>query len=64
LILLREQKTVTQKDLTDKENRRLLHFLIYEHKMGVSLTELEKSVRKEKEDGIEPDRTQRLYIET
>jgi hypothetical protein len=64
LILLREQKTVTQKDLTDKENRRLLHFLIYEHKMGVSLTELEKSVRKEKEDGIEPDRRQRLYIET
>jgi hypothetical protein len=64
LILLREQKTVTQKDLTDKENRRLLHFLIYEHKMGVSLTELEKSVRKEKEEGIEPDRTQRLYIET
>jgi hypothetical protein len=64
LILLREQKTVTQKDLTDKENRRLLHFLIYEHKMGVSLTELEKSVRKEKEDGIEPDRMQRLYIET
>jgi hypothetical protein len=64
LILLREQKTVTQKDLADKENRRLLHFLIYEHKMGVSLTELEKSVREEKEAGIAPDRTQRLYIET
>jgi hypothetical protein len=32
--------------------------------MGVSLTELEKSVREEKEAGIAPDRTQRLYIET
>lgn len=64
LILLRDQKTVVQKDLKDKENRRLLHFLIYEHKMGVSLAGLEKSIRQEKEDGIEPDRRQRLYIET
>lgn len=64
LILLRDQKPVTQKDLKDKENRRLLHFLIYEHKMGISLGELGKMILKEKEDGVEPDRRQRLYIDT
>lgn len=47
LVLLREQKQVDQNDLLDKENRRLLHFLMYEHKMGISLSELQKSIRKE-----------------
>ena len=44
LVLLREQKTVQPSDLMDKENRRLLHFLAYEHKMGISLKELRRSV--------------------
>jgi hypothetical protein len=44
LVLLREQKTVQQSDLMDRENRRLLHFLMYEHKMGISLQELHKSI--------------------
>ena len=44
LVLLREQKTVQPADLLDKENRRLLHFLAYEHKMGISLKELRRSV--------------------
>ncbi|GKY94364.1 hypothetical protein MPSEU_000402300 [Mayamaea pseudoterrestris] len=35
LVLVREKKKVTKADLLDKENRRLLHFLMYEHKMGI-----------------------------
>uniref|UniRef100_A0A7S3KZA5 Uncharacterized protein n=1 Tax=Amphora coffeiformis TaxID=265554 RepID=A0A7S3KZA5_9STRA len=44
LVLLREQKTVQPADLMDKENRRLLHFLAFEHKMGISFKELRRSV--------------------
>jgi hypothetical protein len=46
LVLLREQKPVTQADVLDTENRRLLHFLMYEHKMGMSVKDLQKKVRK------------------
>ena len=44
LVLLREQKTVQPTDMMDKENRRLLHFLAFEHKMGISFKELRRSV--------------------
>ena len=44
LVLLREQKTVQPADLMDQENRRLLHFLAFEHKMGISFKELRRSV--------------------
>jgi hypothetical protein len=44
MVLLREQKTVQPSDLMDQENRRLLHFLAYEHKMGISIKELRRSV--------------------
>ena len=44
LVLLREQKTVEPSDLLDKDNRRLLHFLAYEHKMGINIKELRRSV--------------------
>ena len=45
LVLLREQQTVTGKDLLDRENRRLLHFLMYEHKIGISMPELQHHIR-------------------
>jgi hypothetical protein len=44
MVLLRAQKKVQPADLLDKENRRLLHFLAYEHKIGISLKELRRSV--------------------
>lgn len=47
--LLRERETIKQSDLMDKENRRLLHFLMYEHKMGISQKELIRRIREEKE---------------
>lgn len=44
MVLLRTQKKVQPADLMDKENRRLLHFLAYEHKIGINLKELRRSV--------------------
>jgi hypothetical protein len=44
MVLLRAQKKVQPADLMDKENRRLLHFLAYEHKIGINLKELRRSV--------------------
>jgi hypothetical protein len=44
LALLRDQKTVHQSDFHDKENRRMLHFLFYQHKLGVDLKELQANV--------------------
>lgn len=44
LVLLREQKTVHQTDFDDKENRRILHFLLYQHKLGIDLADLQSSV--------------------
>jgi hypothetical protein len=52
--LLREQKTVIEKDLLDRENRRVLHCLMLEHKMGISLKELARTVRSETKDGVVP----------
>ena len=51
LLLLREQKKVSEQDFKDKENRRLLHFLIFEHKMGISLKQLHRHIRKEQQGG-------------
>lgn len=45
LLLLRDRKKVTQNDVLDKENRRLLHYLMMEHKMGVSPKDLYQVVR-------------------
>jgi hypothetical protein len=67
LVLLREEKKITKTDLIDRENRRLLHFLMYEHKMGVSHTELARAIRQQAELG-EPVRRKTdapsLYIES
>jgi len=49
VVLLKKQQKVTAQDLIDKENRRLLHFLMYEHKMGIPLKELHKAVREDTE---------------
>jgi len=49
MVLLRERRTIQPADLMDKENRRLLHFLMYEHKMGISQKELIRRIREEKE---------------
>merc|ERR1711933_5526 len=48
LALLRDGKTVTQKDLMDKENRRVLHFLVLEHKLGLSQKDLFHSIREDR----------------
>lgn len=44
LVLLREQKTVVSNDFNDKDNRRILHFLLYQHKLGMDLSELQSNV--------------------
>ena len=49
MVLLREKKSIQPVDLMDKENRKMLHFLMYEHKMGISQDELQQRIRKEKE---------------
>jgi hypothetical protein len=43
-VLVRDQKTVHLADFNDQENRRLLHFLIFQHKLGVDLAELQATV--------------------
>jgi hypothetical protein len=43
-VLVRDQKTVHAADFNDKDNRRLLHFLIFQHKLGVDLAELQATV--------------------
>ena len=64
LDLLRENKPVTEKDLADKENRQLLHRLMYEHKLGVSLKDLAKKVKKETKNGVvSPPPKPLLYVE-
>ena len=50
LLLLREKKKITKTDFLDKENRRLLHFLMYEHKMGVPHAVLVQQFQAEQED--------------
>lgn len=45
--LLRNKELVTREDLEGKENRRFLHFLMYEHKIGVSIEALKTTIRKE-----------------
>ena len=49
LLLLREGKQIQAADLMEKENRRLLHFLMYEHKMGISQKELGRRIRDERD---------------
>lgn len=64
MVLLREQKDVTEKDLADRENRKVLSCLMLEHKLGISLKELSRTVRKETKDGIVPSPPKpELYVE-
>ncbi|KAL7566213.1 hypothetical protein ACA910_011283 [Epithemia clementina (nom. ined.)] len=49
MMLLRERKSIHPVDVMDKENRKLLHFLMYEHKMGISQQELQQRIRQDKE---------------
>lgn len=47
LVLLREKKTVQLNDFCEcKDNRRVLHFLLYQHKLGVDLEDLQAQVDK------------------
>lgn len=65
MMLLREQKEVTERDVADRDNRRTLHQLMLEAKLGISLKELAKSVKQEIMDGCVPSRpVPSLYIET
>ena len=48
MVLLRERRTIQSADLMDKENRKLLHYIMYEHKMGISQQELHDRIRQEK----------------
>lgn len=53
--LLRDKVLVTREDLECRENRRFLHFLIYEHRMGVSIKELKATIAKERADHPEKE---------
>lgn len=47
LVLLREKKTVQLNDFCEcRDNRRVLHFLLYQHKLGVDLEDLQVQVDK------------------
>jgi hypothetical protein len=48
LILLRDRKKVVESDVMDQDNRRLLHYLMLEHKMGVKQREIYELMRNEK----------------
>ena len=41
---MREEKTVQLLDLQDQKNRRLLHFLLYQHKLGVDMAQLQADI--------------------
>jgi hypothetical protein len=47
LVLLRDRKKVVENDLTDQDNRRLLHFLLLEHKMGIKQKDIFDLMRSE-----------------
>jgi hypothetical protein len=62
--LLQGQKEVTEKDLADSENRKILSYLMLEHKLGINLGELARTVRKETKDGVVPSPPKpELYVE-
>jgi hypothetical protein len=42
--LLRDQKTVQLSDMKDRDNRRILHFLMYQHTLNIDLSELQSTV--------------------
>lgn len=44
LSLLRDKKKILVSDMKDRDNRRILHFLIYQHSLNIDLTELQASV--------------------
>ena len=44
LSLLRDKKKIQVSDMKDRDNRRILHFLIYQHSLNIDLTELQASV--------------------
>ena len=44
LHLMREGKTVQLHDLQDQKNRRMLHFLLYQHKLGVDMAQLRADI--------------------
>lgn len=47
MVLLRDRKKVAENDLTDQDNRRLLHFLLLEHKMGIKQKDIFDLMRSE-----------------
>lgn len=65
-VLLRENIAVTLEDLERKENRRLLHILVFEHKLGKSIRALKKTVKAElandPENTLRTQPPQRLYV--
>lgn len=63
--LLRKNEKVTENDLMDKDNRRILHCLMMEHKLEVTFRDLASKVRKEtKKDGSVPQRPKPpLFVE-
>jgi hypothetical protein len=67
LLLLREKKVVQLSDFSDsKDNRRVLHFLLYQHKLGVDLEELQMKVEKDMaryDGGLVPRPIPPLYVE-
>lgn len=67
LLLLREKKAVQLSDFVDcKDNRRVLHFLLYQHKLGVDLEGLQLKVDKDiamNEGGRVPRPIPPLYVE-
>ena len=54
LVLLRDRKKVVENDLTDQDNRRLLHFLLLEHKMGIKQKDIFDLLRSEQQQQQPP----------
>jgi hypothetical protein len=42
--LLRDHRTVHVEDLADKDNRRILHFIMYQHKLKVDMNTLQANI--------------------
>jgi len=44
LQLMRDEQTIVLSDLQDKKNRRVLHFLLYQHKLGIDMAQLQQDI--------------------
>jgi len=41
LTLMRENQTVQLSDMQEKKNRRVLHYLLYQHKLNIDMVQMQ-----------------------